>query len=209
MLYRFRRTDCSHCDGLQRLNPAQPLLFAAMAAPATDPPLPPGLTRERLAQGLGTVVFSRDEDLLLTVQKTLRARLPVFHATNIVRVVKILTESRPGVLVADIGTDREAIESMTARLTAHLPELVTIAVAPGDDTGDLVTLVNQGRIFRFLRKPLSVGQCAISLQAALKHHRMLLKNPTQVRRELPANIDESAFMNGVSRTLTIVRRFWN
>lgn len=180
-----------------------------MSATASDTPLRPGLTRERLAQGLGTVVFSSDEDLLLTVQKTLRARLPVFHATNIVRVVKILTEHRPGVLVADVGTDREAIESMTARLTEHLPELVTIAIAPADDTGDLIQLVNRGRIFRFLRKPLSVGQCAISLQAALKHHRALLKNPAQMQREPATRLDESGFMTGMSRTVSIVKRFWD
>ena len=71
---------------------------------------------------------------------------------------------------------------MTARLKEHLPQLVTIAVSQHRDVLDMVWLINHGQIFRFLRKPLSAGRCAISLQAALQHHRLLLKNPELVKR---------------------------
>ena len=59
---------------------------------------------------------------------------------------------------------------------------MTIAVSQHRDVLDMVWLINHGQIFRFLRKPLSAGRCAISLQAALQHHRMLLKNPELVKR---------------------------
>ena len=50
------------------------------------------------------------------------------------------------------------------------------------DVLDMVWLINHGQIFRFLRKPLSPGRCGIALQAALKHHRMLLQNPALIKR---------------------------
>jgi DNA-binding NtrC family response regulator len=98
---------------------------------------------------------------------------------------------------------------MTARLKEHLPELVTIAVSPHRDVLDMVWLINHGQIFRFLRKPLSAGRCAISLQAALKHHRMLLKNPELVQRHLvDAAADEGGLVGGMLAKLKSVRRLW-
>ena len=166
--------------------------------------------RPRLATGLGIVVFSSDAEVIDTVQKSVRGRLPVYTAGNIVQVVKILTEYRPGVLVTDVSDDKATIQSMTARLKEHLPQLVTIAVSQHRDVLDMVWLINHGQIFRFLRKPLSAGRCAISLQAALQHHRVLLKNPGLVKRhgvDASATAD-SGIMEGVMATLKNMKRLW-
>jgi len=176
-----------------------------------DPPTPtpaPKAPAGRLAQGLGIVVFSTDEEVLATVQRAVRGRIPVHAASNIVQVVNILTERQPGVLVTDISDDKATIQAMTARLKQHLPELVTIAVSEHRDVLDMVWLINHGQIFRFLRKPLSPGRCAISLQAALKHHRMLLKNPDLVKRHEVAETEEVGLVDGVLSKLKSVRRLW-
>jgi len=181
--------------------PTAPKAAGQQAAPAPA-------SRERLAQGLGIVVFTNDDEVLSVVQQAVRGRLPVYAASNIVKVVKVLTEHRPGVLLTDISDDKATIQAMTARLKEHLPELVTIAVSPHRDVLDMVWLINHGQIFRFLRKPLSAGRCAVSLQAALKHHRMLLKNPELVQRHQVDAAEETGLMGGMLAKLKNVRRFW-
>jgi serine/threonine-protein kinase len=177
-------------------------------APAAAPTAPTG-TRPKLAQGLGIVVFSGDGEVVEVVQKAVRGRLPVYTASNIVQVVKYLTEQRPGVLVTDVSEDKATIQSMTARLKEHLPQLVTIAVSQHRDVLDMVWLINHGQIFRFLRKPLSAGRTAISLQAALQHHRLLLKNPDLAKRhEVDAAASDSGVMDGVLNTLKGIKRLW-
>ncbi len=158
--------------------------------------------------GLAVVVFSSDEEMLEVVQKAVRGRLPVYHATNIVKVVRILTEHRPGVLITDVSNDKATIQSMTARLKQHLPQLVTIAVSPHRDVLDMVWLINHGQIFRFLRKPLSPGRCAVSLQAALQHHRMLLKNPELCRRHQVEAVQDSGVVDGLLAKIKGVKRLW-
>jgi len=181
--------------------PAQPDKTQAQA--------PRPVSRERLAQGLGIVVFSSDPEILRVVQHIAAGRVPVFSASNIVRVVDILTEHRPGVLLTDISDDKATIQAMTARLKEHLPELVTIAVSPHRDVLDMVWLINHGQIFRFLRKPLSPGRCAVSLQAALKHHRMLLRHPEMVQRHrVDTSRDDGGLVGGVLAKLKTVRRLW-
>jgi DNA-binding NtrC family response regulator len=165
--------------------------------------------RPKLAVGLGVVVFSVDPEVVDAVQKAVRGRLPVYTAGNIVQVVKYLTENRPGVLVTDVSEDKATIQSMTARLKEHLPQLVTIAVSQHRDVLDMVWLINHGQIFRFLRKPLSAGRTAISLQAALQHHRLLLKNPELAKRhevDAPSTAD-SGVMEGVLAKLKGLK-FW-
>jgi serine/threonine-protein kinase len=151
-----------------------------------------------------------DNEVIDVVNKAVRGRLPVYNAGNIVQVVKYLTEQRPGVLVTDVSEDKATIQSMTARLKEHLPQLVTIAVSQHRDVLDMVWLINHGQIFRFLRKPLSAGRTAISLQAALQHHRQLLKNPELAKRhEVDASAGDAGVVDGVLSKLKGLKRLWN
>jgi DNA-binding NtrC family response regulator len=178
-------------------------------SPPAEEPAPAVGPRPKLAAGLGIVVFSVDNEVVDVVQKAVRGRLPVYTAGNIVQVVKYLTEHRPGVLVTDVSTDKATIQAMTARLKEHLPQLVTIAVSQHRDVLDMVWLINHGQIFRFLRKPLSAGRTAISLQAALQHHRLLLKNPELAKRhEVDATAGDSGVMEGVLAKLKGLKRLW-
>jgi DNA-binding NtrC family response regulator len=200
-------TPPAQAEALSRTAVLEQPKFAPAPAPA---PTAAPVARPKLATGLGVVVFSTDAEVVDVVQKAVRGRLPVYTAGNIVQVVKVLTEHQPGVLVTDVSDDKATIQSMTARLKEHLPELVTIAVSQHRDVLDMVWLINHGQIFRFLRKPLSAGRAAISLQAALQHHRLLLKNPELVKRhEVDATAsDSSGVVDGVLAKLKGIKRLW-
>jgi len=79
--------------------------FAAAPAPIAAP-----VARPKLATGLGVVVFSTDAEVVDMVQKAVRGRLPVHTAGNIVKVVRVLTEHQPGVLVTDVSDDNATIQ---------------------------------------------------------------------------------------------------
>jgi DNA-binding NtrC family response regulator len=188
---------------IERPSLAAPIALGAEPAGAAADAAAP-----RVKNGLGVIVFTTDEEMLEAVQKAVRGRLPVYAAGNIVKVVKILTEERPGVLITDVSNDKATIQAMTARLKQHLPQLVTIAVSPHRDVLDMVWLINHGQIFRFLRKPLSPGRCAISLQAALQHHRMLLKNPELCRRHEVETAHDNGLVDGLLSKLKGMKRLW-
>ena len=159
--------------------------------------------------GMAVLVFTTDHSTFETVVDATRGRVPVHRASNIAQVVKILTEQRPGVLLTDISEDRATIQNMTAKLKAHLPELVTVAVSEHRDVLDMVWLINHGQIFRFLRKPLSAGRCALSLRAALEHHRKLVANPQLVKRHTVAATGEADDDQGWLARLKMVKKLWS
>ena len=134
--------------------------------------------------------------------------MPVYYAGNIVQVVKLIEAHQPGVLLTDISEERSTIQSMTARLKEHLPQLVTIAVSEHRDVLDMVWLINHGQIFRFLRKPLSPGRCAVSLKAGLEHHQKLLRNPGLISRYQVESTESDGETSGLMSRLGFLKRFW-
>ncbi len=165
-------------------------------------------TEPRAGDGYGVIVFTDDDNVLQSVQNATRGRVPIYHARTIVKVVNFLAAHRPGVLITDISDDKATIQAMTAQLKEHLPELVTIAISQHRDVLDMVWLINHGQIFRFLRKPLSAGRCAVSLQSALQHHRELLKNPELLRRHEVEEAGTVGFLDGVKEKLRSVKELW-
>ncbi len=153
------------------------------------------------------IVFTADPDVIHTVTEAAQDRFPVHIASNIVQVVRILTEHQPGVLMTDVAGDRRTIQTMTASLKRHLPELVTIVISEHRDALDMVWLINHGQIFRFLQKPISAGRCAVSLHAAQQHHRALRANPVLKGRHV-VDASDSGVFNGVFEKLKSVRRLW-
>jgi serine/threonine-protein kinase len=177
-----------------------PEIDGVEAEPSAAPP-----ARARMG---GLVVFSDDQTIVETVREATQHRVQIHVASNIVQVVRILSEYRPGVLITDISADRSTIQSMTANLKRHLPELVTIAISQHRDVLDMVWLINHGQIFRFLRKPLSAGRCSVSIQAALQHHKSLLRDSALVERHAVDDTADTGLISGMIDTIRAVRRLW-
>jgi len=187
---------------------ATDVIDSEVIAAAIAPEQPAEVPAVKASPGDGIVVFSVDADVIASVDQAARDRFPVYVASNIVQVVKTLTEHRPGVLITDVTDDRRTIQTMTAKLKQQLPELVTIVVSAHRDALDMIWLINHGQIFRFLRKPLSPGRCAVSMQAALQHHRTLRANPVLVERHTVEASDEPSGLTGMFDKLKSVRRLW-
>jgi DNA-binding NarL/FixJ family response regulator len=155
--------------------------------------------------GTGVVVFSGDASVVDCVRRAAGERFRVYTATNVVQTVKLLDERELGVLITDVARDRETVRSMTARLREHRPELVTIIVAESWEASDRVSLINTGLVFRFLREPVTIGRCAVALQAAVQHLEATRNAATRPRVAAPAAEDSGTF-SGVFERLKAVKR---
>lgn len=190
--------------------PFDPAATVVLDARVTsDPRRNADAVRDPSDSGMAVLVFTTDETTYEAVRDATRGRVPVHRASNIAQVVNVLIQRRPGVLLTDISEDRATIQTMTAKLKIHVPQLVTIAVSAHRDVLDMVWLINHGQIFRFLRKPLSPGRCALSLRAALEHHRKLLANPVLAERHTVASARDPDDEPGWLAALKLLRRVWS
>jgi len=166
-----------------------------------------GLPQQRAAAAgstSGVIVFTADPDVIRCIADAAQDRFPLYVASNIVQVVKLLQQHAPGVLITDIAEDRNTIAAMTGRLKYHVPRLVTIVVSARRDPAEMAWLINHGHIFRFLRKPLSHGRCAVCLEAAMQHYEALQSLPQSEGVTVAERSDDSGIFSGVFEKLKAV-----
>jgi len=166
-----------------------------------------GLSQQREAAAgptNGVIAFSADPDVIHCIADAALDRFPLYVASNIVQVVKLLQQHAPGVLVTDIAEDRNTIAAMTGRLKFHVPALVTVVISARRDPAEMAWLINHGHIFRFLRKPLSLGRCTVCLQSAMQHYEALQSAAQSESAAVAEHSDDSGIFSGVFEKLKAV-----
>ncbi len=122
---------------------------------------------EEIAYGVQVCVLSADSALYDGVAKACTGQ-KLHRAKTQDEALQVIADNPVGVLVTDIGVDEKEISDLTRAVRKVVPEMVVILASDRSDANVLIQLINSGQVFRFLLKPLQVGQCKIWLTSALK-----------------------------------------
>ncbi len=122
---------------------------------------------EEIAYGVQICVLSADSALYDGVAKACTGQ-KLHRASTQDEALQVIADNPVGVLVTDIGVDEREISELTRSVRRIVPEMVVILASDRSDATVLIQLINSGQVFRFLLKPLQVGQCKIWLTSALK-----------------------------------------
>ncbi|HSG90835.1 MAG TPA: response regulator [Pseudomonadales bacterium] len=134
------------------------------------------------APGVELLVLSADDGLFDGVRDAVHGDRTVRRAHTTQEALAMLTARPVGVLITDAGLDEAAMELLIGELKRVVPELVTVVASERSDAHMMINLINHGQVFRFLLKPLSIGQCRIWLSSAVSRHLELLQRPDAVSR---------------------------
>ncbi len=154
------------------------------------------------------LVLTRDDALVDSLGDAMHGSRRVHHAKDVEAAVELLEAHPVGVLITDTALNEKQVEGLTAELKQHVPELVTIIASERSDAQALINMLNYGQIFRFLLKPLQVGQTRLWVESAVNKHVELAKNPELIQRhQVKRNESESNSIQGlVSGALDRVKR---
>jgi len=122
------------------------------------------------SRAVDVLVLTQDEEFLTTVKESARGLHNVIYANTLAQAEEAVRKNKVGVAVVDaamIGTNAEAV-AMQLRSTA--PRLVAIVAGRRDDGEMLMDLINRGKVYRFLLKPVSPGRSRLAIEASVKHH---------------------------------------
>ena len=106
----------------------------------------------------------------------------VRHAYNLADAVRMLNEKPVGVIVSEVQVGKLDATRLVRLMKAKYPETVSVVFSDQNDAEVVMTLINQGQVYRFIPKPFKPGFIRIVLNAALKRHRELLDSPGLRRR---------------------------
>ncbi len=122
------------------------------------------------ARSVDVLVLTQDEEFLSTVQESARGLHNVIYANTISQADEATSKNKVGVAVVDAAMVGANVEKMTMHLRSSSPRLVAIVAGRRDDGEMLMDLINRGKVYRFLLKPVSPGRSRLAIEASVKHH---------------------------------------
>ena len=122
------------------------------------------------SQSIDVLVLTKDEEFLTTVRESSRGMHNVLHANTLAQADDAVNQHKVGVAVLDAAMLGSNVEKLTLHLRTIVPRLVSIVAGRRDDGEMLMDLINRGKVYRFLLKPVSPGRARLAVEASVKHH---------------------------------------
>ena len=121
--------------------------------------LPPG-------EAANVVLLARDPLLIELLGYTSRENHLIWRAEDPVHAVDLLFSAKRGVLLIDAGLTTHDTPSIVDSIHRQFPKLPVIVIGRQDDEAELGERISDGRVFRFLHKPLSARRIKNFLNVA-------------------------------------------
>tara|TARA_R110002096_G_scaffold23031_4_gene73571 strand:+ start:2576 stop:5542 length:2967 start_codon:yes stop_codon:yes gene_type:complete len=122
------------------------------------------------SRSVDVLVLTKDQEFLETVRDSSKGMHKVFYANTLAQANDAIAKHKIGVAVVDAAMVGEKIEQLTQHLRKGSPRLVSIVAGRRDDGEMLMDLINRGKVYRFLLKPVSPGRARLAVEASVKHH---------------------------------------
>ncbi|HSG59483.1 MAG TPA: TonB family protein [Woeseiaceae bacterium] len=122
------------------------------------------------ARSVDVLVLTQDEEFLGTVRESARGLHNVIYANTLQQADEAVRKHKVGVAVVDAAMVGSNVEKLTLHLRNTVPRLVAIVAGRRDDGEMLMDLINRGKVYRFLLKPVSPGRARLAIEASVKHH---------------------------------------
>ena len=143
-------------DGTGRLRALDPEKVSAAAAIGS--------------RSVDLLVLTQDKDFLATIKSSSRGMHTVHYANTLAEAVETIRKFKVGVAIVDAAMVGERIEQLTEHLRKGSARLVSIVAGRRDDGEMLMDLINRGKVYRFLLKPVSPGRARLAVEASVKYH---------------------------------------
>jgi TonB family protein len=116
------------------------------------------------------LVITKDQDFLTTIQESSRGVHNVHYANTLKQAEETVRKNKVGVAIVDAAMVGDNVEKLTEHLRSLRKRLVAIVAGRRDDGEMLMDLINRGKVYRFLLKPVSPGRARLAVEASVKHH---------------------------------------
>ncbi|MBC7955247.1 MAG: response regulator [Cytophagales bacterium] len=133
-----------------------------------------------------------DDDPMMghLIAQALGSGVKVAHAASLAEAVAIFDEQNVGIIVSDTRVSNLDTTTMLKVLKHEHPEIVTVVYTATADAVDVITLINEGQIFRFIPKPVKMVMLKQALMAAALKRRQLRASPDAARRHAVESVAE-------------------
>lgn len=160
-----------------------PELVAEAAAIARSAPVEDDATAAPAAGASQKVLLVDDSpETSKSVIEELRGKAQVELATDLPQALSILEKETIGVIISEVRVrEMDATRLMSVAKQKH-PEIVGVVFSGTRDAEQVMNLINQGQVFRFIPKPLKPGFIRLVVESAMRRYHQLRDKPALTKR---------------------------
>lgn len=112
-----------------------------------------------------------------------RGAWPVHEAATAEDALAVLAAQEIGALVCDLDSAPGDPAALLRVLKQHSPQTQLIVTSGSADSETIISLINEARIYRFVKKPLNLSLLHAASAAALDRYARLVRTPEMLRAE--------------------------
>lgn len=160
---------------------------------------PAGLPSSLPDAGEGEELDTGEESILLIdddpqmsqlIAEAVGVEVKITQATTLADAVAAFDDQNVGIILSDTRVANLDTTTMLKILKQEHPEIVTVVYTATADAVDVITLINQGQIFRFIPKPVKAVMLKQALMAAALKRRQLRDSPDAAKRHMVERVAE-------------------
>ncbi len=146
--------------------------FKQKLAKAAEHSLKPEIKKVNL------LLIDKSIDICAKIHRLYGQKYTVYCGNNMDEALLLLKEYEIAVLITEYVPKEEEMDDFIQLLKHTNPSLVTIVLSAQADPRLLVRFINEGKIFRYLPKPVEDKLLEININAALKRYAELKPDPS-------------------------------
>ncbi len=131
----------------------------------------------------GAALMMADVATVRGARELAQGAFMLHEAADIEQALEILSREEIGALVCDLDTAVGDPSALLRALKRHSPQTQLIAVSVASDSETIIGLINEARIYRFLKKPLNLSLLQAAITAALARYSRVADLPALLRAE--------------------------
>jgi serine/threonine-protein kinase len=154
------------------------------------------------------LIVDSEPKLFQEARSELAGQVVVVHAGDLRELFSVLGREAVNVIVCGFDPQSDYDRVFLQMLKQQYPSIYVIAMCESIDSARLIELINEAKIYRFIKKPISQGLLSRYILSAIKHVKEVKQNPVLVRRqaveELPAAIANSPAAKRLKAQFSVV-----
>ncbi len=188
-VFRFLNKPWQIPELLRIVGEAMDIAKSPASAPISAEP------QDRVAEGagkLGVMVLDEDPETATLVKSALGLDYHYYIVNNLADAVAAMEMPNIGLVISEMHLGGSDISRLLKVMKSRAPEIVTIVLSERSDADDVVSLINEGQVYRFLFKPAKLGYMKLLTKSALNKHLELKRNPEIANRHRVERMSEEA-----------------
>ncbi len=140
--------------------------------------------------GAGILVVDDEEGIAVTLQEILNDSVPIYNARTINEAIELLSNHQISVIISEMQVANEDATEFVKILKQNYPFIITIILTKYHSADTMISLINQGQIYRYSYKPIQKNQLGLYTRSALARHGTNLHKPELLKRHQVEELKE-------------------